>query len=147
MTPTLAGRWQTRTLLLATIGLAITLLFVLAFNSAAFLWVLLYVWLFGVLWDVLYIALQQLRWDRDWPSAFVVINGLTEGALIYLLIATVGLPGLPAGSVPLGIFIAHYGIVWLAVFLVSEGPLRALFPFWRFHGGRVYPQVSGREHG
>ncbi len=147
MTPTLAGRWQTRTLLLWTVGLLITLLFTVIYSSTAFLLVLAYVWLFGIIWDVVYIALQQFRWDRDWPSAFVVINGLIEGALVYALIAFIGLPGLPRGSVPLGLFIAHYGLVWLVVFLLSEGPLRALFPFWRFHGGRVFPQVSGRERG
>lgn len=147
MTPTLVGRWQTRTLLLATAGVLITLLFTLAFGSSAFFVVLFYVWLFGLVWDLIYIALQHFRWDRDWPSAFVVINGFVEGALIWLLINFVGLPGLPRGGVPLGIFIAHYGLVWLTVFLLSEGPLRAIFPFWRFHGGRVYPQVSQREHG
>jgi hypothetical protein len=147
MTPTLAGRWQTRTLLLWTVGLLITLLFVLTYGSTAFLLVLFYVWLFGLAWDLLYIGLQQFRWDRDWPSAFVVINGFVEGAVVWLLIQLVGLPGLPQGSVPLVLFIFHYGLVWLAVFLMSEGPLRAIFPFWRFHGGRVYPQVSRREHG
>ena len=147
MTPTLSGRWQTRTLLLATAGLLITLLFVLAFGSSLFLWVLLYVWVLGLVWDMIYIGLQQFRWDRDWPSAFVVINGFLEGLLVYLLITFVGLPGIPAGSVPLGLFVAHYGLVWLAVFLLSEGPLRALFPFWRFHGGRVWPRVSAPERG
>lgn len=147
MTPTLMGRWQTRTLLLGTVGLLITLLFVLLYGSTAFLLVLLYVWLFGLVWDVIYIALQQFRWDRDWPSAFVVMNGVLEGLLVWVLITYLGLPGIPAGLVPVGLFIVHYGLVWLAVFLMSEGPLRAIFPFWRFHGGRVVPQVSSREHG
>jgi hypothetical protein len=147
LTPTLIGRWQTRTLLLWTVGLLITLLFVALFASSAFIFVLFYVWLFGLAWDALYIALQHFRWDRDWPSAFGVINGFLEGALIFLLVAFIGLPGLPTGSVGIGLFIAHYGLVWLSIFLLAQGPLRALFPFWRFHGGRVYPQVSSREHG
>jgi hypothetical protein len=147
MTPILSGRWQTRTLLLATAGLLITLLFTLIYGSTVFLYVLLYVWLFGLVWDVLYIGLQQFRWDRDWPSAFGVINGVLEGLLIYLVITFVGLPGIAAGTVPLLLFIAHYGLVWLSVFLLAQGPLRVIFPFWRFHGGRVFPRVSRREHG
>jgi hypothetical protein len=147
MTPTLIGRWQTRTLLLATAGLFISVLFALVFSDGAFLFVLLYVWVFGLVWDLIYTALQKFRWDRDWPSAFVVINGFVEGALIYGLITFIGLPGVAVGTVPLWLFVAHYGLVWLSVFILSEGPLRAIFPFWRFHGGRVLPQVSRAEHG
>lgn len=146
MTPTLIGRWQTRTLLLATAGLGLSLLFALAYGSSLFFVVLLYVWLFGLAWDAIYVVLQRFRWDRDWPSAFVVINGFVEGLLIYALIAWVGLPGIPAGAVPPELFAAHYGLVWLSVFLLSEGPMRAIFPFWRFHGGRAFPQVSRSEH-
>ena len=140
MTPTLFGRWQTRLALLATIGLLISLIFTLVFGSSAFIYVLLYVALFGVVWDVIYIALQQLRWDRDWPAVFQVINGLTEGAFLYLVIRIIGLPGVPS-DLSLGLFIAQYGLVWLAIFLWVQGPMRALFPFWRFHGGVIWPRV------
>ena len=140
VTPTLLGRWQTRVALLATIGLVITLIFAVVFGSAAFVFVLVYVAILGVIWDVIYIALQQLRWDRDWPAAFQVINGVTEGVFLYLVIRIIGLPGVPK-DLGLGLFIAQYGLVWLSIFLWTQGPMRALYPFWRFHGGVIYPRV------
>ncbi len=140
MTPTLLGRWETRLALLATIGLLISLIFVAIFSSTAFLFVLVYVAVFGVIWDVIYIALQQLRWDRDWPAAFQIINGVTEGIFLYLVIRIVGLPGVPT-DLSLGLFIAQYGLVWLSIFLFTQGPMRAIFPFWRFHGGVITPRV------
>ena len=140
MTPTLLGRWETRLALLATIGLLISLIFAAVFSSTAFLFVLLYVAVFGVIWDVIYIGLQQLRWDRDWPAIFQVINGVTEGIFLYLVIRIVGLPGVPT-DLALGLFIAQYGLVWLSIFLFTQGPMRTIFPFWRFHGGVITPRV------
>lgn len=140
VTPTLVGRWQTRIALLATLGLIVTALFALAYGSVTFFVVLFYVALFGVVWDVIYILLQQYRWDRDWPAAFQVLNGFVEGVVLYLAITVVGLPGVPRDLPPL-VFLAHYGLVWLAVFLWAQGPMRALFPFWRFHGGTIIPRV------
>jgi hypothetical protein len=145
VTPTLGGRWQTRILLLATLGLIVTALFAAIYRSDLFFLVLGYVALFGLAWDVLYVALQRFRWDRDWPAAFQVLNGIVEGALVYLLIATVGLPGIATGSIPLWLFVLQYGLVWLVTFLWAQGPMRAIFPFWRFHGGRVVPAVSSAE--
>lgn len=141
MTPTLVGRWQTRLALLATIGLLITLIFVLVLGSDVFLRVLVYVAVFGVVWDIIYIFLQRYRWDRDWPAIFQVINGVTEGVFLYAVIALGLLPFLPAPDVAVGVFMVHYGLVWLAVFLWTQGPMRAIFPFWRFHGGRIIPRV------
>lgn len=140
MTPTLIGRWETRLFLLATIGLLITLAFVLVFGSLEFFAVLIYVALFGVVWDILYIFLQRFRWDRDWPAAFQVFNGVIEGAFLYIAISFVGLPGV-SRDLPLALFVAHYGLVWLSIFLWTQGPMRALFPFWRFHGGVIIPRV------
>ncbi|MBA2634267.1 MAG: hypothetical protein H0U86_14930 [Chloroflexi bacterium] len=142
MTPTLAGRWQTRTAMLATLGLFITLTFAVAFESLIFFPVLFWVFAFGLVWDALFIALQALRWDRDWPAVFQAGAGVIEGALVFLLITFVGLPGIDKGSVPLWLFSLHYGTVWLLTFAWVQGPMRALFPFWRFHGGRLMPVVA-----
>ena len=146
MTPTLVGRWQTRLLLLATLGVVISAVFWLATGRDVFFSVLLYVALFGVVWDVLYIWLQEFRWERDWPAAFQVLNGIVEGAVVYAAIELVGLPGISKGLDPL-LFAAHYGTVWLVIFLAVQGPMRALLPFWRFHGGRVFPDVSSGQRG
>jgi hypothetical protein len=32
---------------------------------------------------------------------------------------------------------AHYGLVFVATFIVVHGPIKVLLPRWRFRGGRV----------
>ena len=128
--------------MLGSLGLLVTLTFAVAFNSLTFFPVLFWVFAFGLVWDAVFIALQALRWDRDWPAAFQLGAGVVEGAVLFLVITFVGLPGIEKGSVPLWLFIAHYGIVWLVTFAWVQGPMRALFPFWRFHGGRLLPVVA-----
>lgn len=131
MTPVLIGRWQTRLLLFGPVGLLVTLIFGW-FYGVTPLVVLLYVFGIGLGWDILYDKVQiKLRWDQDWPPLFQLISGIVEGIVIWLLI----LFGL-APNVSFGIFVAHYSAVWLAVFLSTQGPLRILFPRWRYHGGR-----------
>ncbi len=136
VTPTLMGRWQTRIVMLATLGLLISFLFAIGYDDTTFYKVLFYVAVFGVVWDIIYIQLQHLRWDRDWPAVFQIANGIIEGALIYLLIDNFGLPGIDEGSVPFGRFFADYGLIWLTIFICVQGPMRVVSPFWRFHGGR-----------
>ncbi|CAA9573114.1 MAG: hypothetical protein AVDCRST_MAG88-2540, partial [uncultured Thermomicrobiales bacterium] len=68
MTPTLLGRWQTRFLLLSTIGFVLTLPFL--FFGLTPLINLVLVIAVGFLWDVLWQFLTRLRWDRDWPPAY-----------------------------------------------------------------------------
>ena len=135
MTPTLLGRWETRTALLATFGLVISLIFLVFDPSGPFIAVLIDVWFFGLLWDVVYIGLQKFRWDRDWPTCFQILTGFTEGAFIYILSRTTGLP-LVHGRIPLHIFILQYGLIWLTTFLWVQGPMRLVNLHWRFHGGR-----------
>lgn len=139
MTPTLPGRWQTRLALLAVLGVPVTALFALFNRDAAgtlFL-ILLYVALLGLGWDVLYILLQRLRWERDWPPVFQLAGGAAEAALLFALLATSGLPAIRGGSVPPGLFCGMYCTVWLVTFAATQGPLRAVFPRWRFNGGRL----------
>ncbi len=141
MTPTLVGRWQTRLGMLSTLGVLVSLIFAIAFNDLVFFVVLFWVFAFGLLWDIVFILLQNLRWDRDWPAVFQIGAGLLEGAALYAGITLLGLPGIDRGSIPPTTFIAHYGLVWLATFAWVQGPMRTLFPFWRFHGGRMLPVV------
>ena len=136
MTPTLLGRWQTRLVMLITLGLIVTLVFYALTRDLAFLAVLAYVFLFGVLWDVLWTLLLKLRWERDWPAAFQVGTAIVEGAWLYALIALVGLPMVEKGAVGFGVFLAQYGLVWLVTFSWVQGPMRTLVPRWRYHGGR-----------
>ncbi|WP_413165408.1 hypothetical protein ACL6C3_03575 [Capilliphycus salinus ALCB114379] len=141
MTPTLFGRWQTRILLLATVGIFVTVPFWLA-NSGQARWVyfafLGYIALFGLAWDGLYIYLQKFRWDRDWPGVFQLFGGIWEGLFVAGLAQTVGLPGISPQLFHLGLFICHYSLVWLATYLASVSLTRILFPRWRFRGGRWF---------
>jgi hypothetical protein len=137
MTPTLLGRWQTRIAMLGTLGLLITAIFAWVEDSRIFFYVLGYVALFGIGWDIGYMLLQQLRWDRDWPPVFQWAAGAWEGAFLYVILDRFGLPGIGEGIVPLRLFVLHYGSVFLVTWLWVQGPMRALFPRWRFHGGRI----------
>jgi predicted RNA-binding Zn-ribbon protein involved in translation (DUF1610 family) len=136
MTPTLSGRWQIRLFLLPTVGLIITLLVGLVIhNYLTPLWALLYVLVFGLIWDILYQFITSFRWDRDWPTSWQVLTGIIEGALIWVLIITVKLPGIPKAP-PFPVFLIQYGLIWLSIFLLLQGPLRLFFLSWRYNGGQ-----------
>lgn len=145
MTPTLWGRWQTRFLLLGTVGGLVTLIFGYIFaNFVTPLLLLGYVLGVGFGWDILYNYLQMFRWDRDWPPPFQLAAGIGEGVFLWLLVKATffwqilgwnSLPGLNPAQITVGMFVAHYATVWLTTFLASQGPLRVIFPRWRFRGG------------
>ncbi len=136
MTPILWGRWQTRIILLGTVGVLITLLFCLLFGTFTTPFAVLgYVLLFGLGWDVLYQAILSFRWDADWPTLFQIGAGVLEGAWVWLLAHYVGLPGV-SRSLLLSQFLAQYVSIWLAIFLITQGPVRALAPRWRYRGGQ-----------
>lgn len=141
MTPTLFGRWQTRILLFATVGVLATLPFslgILGTQSSTYLGILVWVGFFGLGWDFLYDRLQKFRWDRDWPATFQLLAGIWEALFILILLngLRVALPGIERVPVNLATFIAHYSAVWLAVFIASQSLMRVLFPRWRFRGGK-----------
>jgi len=145
MTPTLLGRWQTRLLLLGTVGLLITAGFALLYRDGVTPFMLLgYVILIGFGWDVLYDFLQTLHWDRDWPPIFflggavieaVVLWGLIRATFLWHLLGWATLPGVNP-ALTLGQFVAHYTTVWLVTFLLMLGPIRIAFLDWRFRGGQ-----------
>ncbi|NJK61994.1 MAG: hypothetical protein HC921_04245 [Synechococcaceae cyanobacterium SM2_3_1] len=164
MTPTLLGRWQTRILLLATIGVLCSLPFALrwivrgdltidfSFNpftlfglirkpissalpfDPVYFWVLSYVAVLGLAWDALYTYLQRFFWDHDWPGVVAMVGALFEGGLLLLLIKTIGLPMIPR-ELDWIWFWVHYGFVSIAAYLFSWAGLRILFPRARYRGG------------
>ena len=140
MTPTLFGRWQTRLLLLGTVGLIITLPFGLGIigpgATATYFWVLLYVAIFGLGWDIVYDYLQKFRWDRDWPAAFQLLAGIWEAIFLLITIEVFQLPLPGLATVDVSSFVRHYSLVWLGVFLASQSIMRIWFPRWRFRGGQ-----------
>ncbi len=135
MTPTLWGRWQTRFLLLATLGLWVSFIFGFFMGFPTPISLIGYVLLFGLGWDILYNFVQQARWDHDWPPVFQVATGVVEGLFVWSVLQIVNLPGVNP-TLSIGWFLTHYSIVWLLVFLASQGPLRIIFPRWRFRGGQ-----------
>ncbi|MBH8562046.1 hypothetical protein I8748_07645 [Nostoc sp. CENA67] len=142
MTPTLFGRWQTRLLLLATVGVLVSIPFatgLIGFGAnSVYFWILGYVAIFGLGWDLLYNYLQKLRWDRDWPAVYQLLAGIWELFFIYCGVKLFGfLPiPLPKEELSLGAFLLHYSCVWLAVFIASQSLMRIIFLRWRFRGGQ-----------
>lgn len=141
MTPTLMGRMQTRLFLLATVGVAWTLLVgpVLPRSGgelsdiyrATFL-ALLLVGLVGIAWECLYQFVQQYRWEKDWPILFGLLQGIPEGLIAYVLV-----DALIDGGVPGWTFTIHFFTTWVLVWLVANGPMRVVSLRWRYGGGRV----------
>lgn len=140
MTPTFLGRIQTRLLLLATVGVVWTLLigpflpadgaplsevYELTFEA------LLIVAVIGVLvWEPIYHLLQQLRWEKDWPTGLGLVTGVSEGIVTWLVLSS-------DQDVPGAAFVVHFATTWLVVWFFLHGPLRILLLRWRYRGGRV----------
>lgn len=134
MVPVLLGRLQTRLFLLVVVGSVVTALITpllpldgpLSERYRSTFLVLAAVAVLGVGWELLYHLLMQFRWEKDWPSLFGLLTAVPEGLLVWALLQP-----------PPGAFLLHFGTVWLAVWLVANGPMRVPFLRWRFHGGRL----------
>lgn len=136
MTPELAGRIQTRLFLFSTIGVVVMLPFALAFGFDLYAG-LFYIMVLGFGWDCIYHRLTLFRWERDWPTSVQFISGIWEGLFFYLLTTVVDIPPFN-GAARAGAFWIAYPVTFLAIFLASQGPLRVVFPHWRWNGGRVF---------
>ncbi|MBD2362641.1 hypothetical protein H6G36_15860 [Anabaena minutissima FACHB-250] len=142
MTPTLFGRWQTRLLLLSTVGVLVSLPFAMGLiggiPDSIYFWILGYVAIFGLGWDVLYNYLQKFRWDRDWPAAYQLLAGIWELVFVFCGVEIFDFLPLPEpkDSIDLDAFVLHYSVVWLSVFIASQSIMRILFPRSRFRGGQ-----------
>ncbi|NNF57006.1 MAG: hypothetical protein HKN04_02085 [Rhodothermaceae bacterium] len=151
MTPTLSGRWQTRLLLLGTVGFVVTWFFAAYFQAITFedvfhvpFVLLVYVAVLGLGWDVLYNVMQHSRWDSDWPPIYQFGAGVAEALLLFALIRIGLVIGVPE-NLPFWMFFVHYGAVWFWTFVMTQGPLRLLFPQWRFRGGQFGRHPATRE--
>lgn len=151
MTPTLSGRIQTRLLLLALIGAPWTAVITPALPRPG--WVplsmlydimfrgLLIVAVVGVAWELIYHAVQQLRWDKDWPSLLQLLVMVNEAVVVWLILhAFHTIPGTVGFSAPLlAAYSIYFASTWTLVWLVMHGPMRVLALRWRFEGARVLP--------
>lgn len=146
MVPTLPGRIQTRLFLLATVGAVVTALIVpvlpgshtppLADRYQTAFVVLAAVAVLGIGWELLYHGLMQFRWEKDWPSLFGLVTLIPEGLLLWGLLKADLVPG-AALTPPTSTFWTHFIVIWLAVWLTANGPMRVPFLRWRFRGGRL----------
>ena len=144
MVPTLPGRIQTRIVLLAVIGGLVTAILVpllpvsgpLGPRYADGYLVLATVAVVGIGWECLYHVLMQWRWEKDWPTLFGLATGVPEGLVVWLLLRGGAIPGV-RGQIGLAAFGMLFAVVWVAVWLVANGPLRVPFIRWRFFGGRL----------
>lgn len=144
MTPTLFGRWQTRLLLLGTVGVLVTLPFAMGLigsgASSAYFCILGYVAIFGLGWDFVYDKMQKYRWDRDWPAVYQLFAGIWEMIFVWCGLKIFAVLPLPIAREFLiwSDFSLHYSAVWLAVFLASQSLMRIIFVRWRFFGGEWF---------
>ena len=139
MTPTLLGRIQSRLFLLLVFGLTWTIVvtpflpagdMALTDVYALTISAIVLTGIVGVIiWEPLYHLLQQLRWEKDWPTSLGLVLGLPEGLLIYTLLAG-------EQTVPALAFILHFSSTWILLWFAAAGPLRVLFLRWRYRGGR-----------
>jgi hypothetical protein len=142
--PTLGGRIQTRLFLLAVVGGIVTLILGPFLPISAPLHVvyrdtfviLAAVAVIGIAWECLYHFLMQWRWEKDWPTLFGLLTAIPEGLLIWFLLKNKLIPGI-TGTVTWQAYVIDFGVVWLAVWLVANGPMRVPYIRWRFHGGRL----------
>lgn len=142
VTPTLAGRLQTRVFLLVVVGSLWTLLVgpvlprppgagLPALYRGAFS-VLLIVLVVGLGWELLYHGLQQFRWEKDWPTLFGFLTGVNEGVVAWFVARALVEPPVPAST-----FVVHFTTTWIVTWLWVNGPMRVVFIRWRFNGGRI----------
>jgi hypothetical protein len=66
---------------------------------------------------------------------FGLITGLPDGLIVWVVRRLV-IPASVARPIGLSFAIAFL-TVWLVTWLWANGPMRAVFIHWRFHGGRV----------
>jgi hypothetical protein len=145
MLPTLWGRIQSRIVFTLFIGGLVTLFVTPILPLGTGIGgkyqigytVLVTVTVLGILWEMLYHFVMQWRWEKDWPTLFGLLTAIPEGILVWVLLLAGVVPGIDAldglGSLSYWILFA---LVWLAVWVFANGPMRVFSIHWRFRGGR-----------
>jgi hypothetical protein len=140
MLPTLNGRIQTRVFMLVVFGGLITLLITPVLPGdpdyrTTYL-ILFTVLVLGVVWEVVYHGLMQWRWEKDWPTLFGLLTAINEGILVWVLLELDLVPGIE-GDVPFSAFLIMFLVIWIFIWLWTNGPMRIFNLRWRFFGGRL----------
>lgn len=144
MTPTLFGRIQSRIALLGTVGVVWTLFIGLIVPGTqgaplstvykALFTALLIVAVVGIVWELIYHALQQYRWEKDWPTIYGLIVAIPEGILAWILLKN-QIPW-DVGQVPASTFLTMFITLWILIWAITNGPIQIMFLRWRYRGGR-----------
>lgn len=157
MTLTLSGRLQTRVLLVLLVGVAWTAIITPFLPqpgemtlTTAYRMTLTNLGLMavtGLAWEFVYHMLQQLRWDKDWPSLLALLTVVNEGVAVWLVGHALQLVRGPLGpsSPMLPSFAVHFVTAYVAIWAVMQGPLRVLLIRWRFVGGHVVDPMARSE--
>jgi len=135
MTPTLAGRWSARLKLTWSVGLLVSIPF-LVFGPVPII-ALAVVSAVGCLFDIAYQLMLKARWDHDWPVHLQLVAGLAEGMASFLVVSFLAIVIPPIGLVAVLVFPFHYLAVFASVFMVAQGLVRVAYPYARFKGGRL----------
>lgn len=146
MTPTLAGRLQTRLIMLATVGVVWTAFLGLVIPRATgtaladqyrvLFTALLIVAAIGVVWELIYHALQQFRWEKDWPTLLGLLTAIPEGIVTWLVLTRAAPWEL--GDISGRTFLIMFVSLWILIWAVVNGPLQILLLRWRYRGGRFF---------
>jgi hypothetical protein len=122
--------WTLTVALLAQPGSAGALLTIRSTTATVLLMALL-----GSLWELAYHGCQQLRWDRDWPSAVALASVVPEAGTLWVTLGR--LPNHWVHRTGPATFLLLIGSAWLIMWVFAQGPMRVLFLRWRIHGGRL----------
>jgi len=148
MTPTLAGRLQTRLLLYIFIGLPMTALFTWVVFPAIWdaalvpevpFYFLTAILILGLFLDVIYMQIQRFRWDNDWPFAFQFFFSILEFLAIWGLVQiNVFDPFILAEDIPsVWMAITQFVLVFIPSFIAILGFVQIFCVRWRFKGGEL----------
>ena len=136
MIPTLIGRLQTRLAIVALIDVPVTVVLgvLLDVSAGKATLVGLVIGALCLAWELVWHGTQQLRWDKDWPSILAFAVGVPEAYAGKVVLAALGV--LPFHQA-WGTYLVLFSVSWVLGWILQQGPLRVLFPSWRFEGGRL----------
>lgn len=142
MTPTLAGRLQTRLALSVLVGVPLSLLAAILLGALGWGDALRGLAAFTVLglgWDALFQSVQERRWDRDWPRLLSLLSWLPEAAGSWLVLRAFD------AAAPLGTHLTFFTLVWGGMLAARATVLPVLLPRWRHQGQRLAGALPSAE--
>lgn len=149
MIPTLTGRYQTRiflVLFIASIWTAIVSPFLPSAGMesftdlypATFLTLGIVLALGLVLWEWFFYILQLMRWEKDWPAMFFMLQLIPEAILAWYVFKEVADAIDLVSPATRTTFIWHIVSTWIVMWLFVLGPIKIFLVKWRFNGGRIF---------